>query len=111
MPYIVCRNAHPFRAARIHDTLDEAKIEAERLCRKELDIFLVFQLVGEVALADPPLVWTMQEIPASQSPTATGYCVHCDQVAACAPTAAGGWRCLTCGNERAYRDVFNAAAS
>jgi len=56
--FIVCRDRHPFSASRIHDTLQQAQVEAERLCRKEQDTFLVFVFCGEVRLTQAPIVWT-----------------------------------------------------
>ena len=44
-----------------HGSLDAAKAEAERLARKQNDRFLVFELVGVVAPAQPPLAWTWRE--------------------------------------------------
>lgn len=55
--FIVCRDKHPFIASRIHETLQQAQTEAERLCRKEKDTFLVFALVGEVRLTQSPVIW------------------------------------------------------
>jgi len=56
--FIVCRDRHPFSASHIHDTLKQAQVEAERLCRKEQDTFLVFVLCGEARLAQAPVTWT-----------------------------------------------------
>lgn len=55
--FIVCRGKHPFTASHIHETLEQAQCEAERLCRKEQDTFLVFAFCGEVRLAQAPIVW------------------------------------------------------
>lgn len=101
MPYIVCRNAHPFRAARVHETLDAAETEAERLCRKEMDIFLVFQLIGEVTLADVPLTWPIQETPAHSSLEFTwAYRGHRAQDIAGIEADQAGRLSHTCGRER-----------
>ena len=52
--YIVCRNRMPLS---YHERLDWALAEAERLCRKERETFILFVAAGEVRLAEAPVVW------------------------------------------------------
>jgi len=42
-----------------HSTLEEAKAEAERLCRKEGVPFLVLQVISKISLfkPEPPVEW------------------------------------------------------
>lgn len=56
--FMVCRDGRPFTATRLHDTLDQARVEAERLTRKEHATFLVFALVAECHPASAPVEWT-----------------------------------------------------
>lgn len=73
--FIVCRDRHPFSASHIHDTLKQAQVEAERLCRKEQDTFLVFAFLGEVRLAQAPIAWEWASNNAFHlTPAAAGSC-------------------------------------
>ena len=56
--YIVCRDRMPLTASHFHDNLPHARAEAERLCRKEQAKFLVFALIGEIAIAEAPATTT-----------------------------------------------------
>ena len=56
--YIICRDKLPTQVTVTHGSLDAAKAEAERLARKQSDRFMVFELIGVVAPAQPPLAWT-----------------------------------------------------
>jgi len=58
--YIICRVKLPTQVTVMHGSLDAAKVEAERLARKQNDRFMVFELIGVVAPAQPPLAWTWQ---------------------------------------------------
>lgn len=40
-----------------HETLEEAKTEAERLCRKEECKFMVLAVVAECEMQECPVVW------------------------------------------------------
>ena len=40
-----------------HETLESARIEAERLCRKENMTFFVLEAVQYVTTADVPVTW------------------------------------------------------
>lgn len=56
--YIICRDKLPTQVTVTHGSLDAAKAEAERLARKQNDRFMVFELIGVVGPAQPPLAWT-----------------------------------------------------
>ncbi|MFZ2361616.1 MAG: hypothetical protein WA040_19910 [Anaerolineae bacterium] len=56
--YIICRDKLPTQVTVTHGSLDAAKAEAEWLARKQNDRFMVFELIGVVAPAQPPLAWT-----------------------------------------------------
>lgn len=56
--YIICRVKLPTQVTVMHGSLDAAKTEAERLASKQNDRFMVFELIGVVGPAQPPLAWT-----------------------------------------------------
>jgi len=55
--YIICRDKLPTQVTVTHGSLDAAKAEAERLARKQNDRFMVFELIGVVGPAQPPVAW------------------------------------------------------
>jgi len=59
--YIICRDKLPTQVTVTHGSLDAAKAEAERLARKQNDRFMVFELIGVVGPAQPPLAWTWRQ--------------------------------------------------
>lgn len=65
--FIVCRDKIPFNVSRVHDTLDMARSEAERLSRKEQETFLVFALAGEYRIAAVPVIWVPVKAPEEES--------------------------------------------
>jgi hypothetical protein len=48
----------PTQVTVTYDSLDAAKAEAERLAHKQNDRFMIFELIGVVDPAQPPLAWT-----------------------------------------------------
>ncbi len=44
-----------------HDTLDLARYEAERLCKKEQKEFIILKEVAKVKLQTTPVVWETME--------------------------------------------------
>lgn len=55
--YIVLRNKHETYVSKRHASLDEARAEAERLCRKEADVFYVMAVAGCAQPSYPPVEW------------------------------------------------------
>lgn len=43
---------------RWHDTYDEAKVEAERLCRKEGLVFSIVKVISYCKICEAPIKWT-----------------------------------------------------
>ena len=67
--YIVCRDRMPLTASHIHVTLDHARAEAERLCRKEQAKFLILAVIGEITIAETPVTWKWATDPATTTTT------------------------------------------
>lgn len=53
----VCTLTNKKYFTKFHDTLEEAKAETERLCRKERTTFLVLKVVGECHVEETPVKW------------------------------------------------------
>ena len=50
-------NIWQFQFSKLHNTKDEARDEAERLCRKERATFYVVELIEKCYLDETPLKW------------------------------------------------------
>lgn len=46
-----------YNFTRFHDAIEEAYVEAERLCRKENHPFLVLQVIAKCSIGDLPVKW------------------------------------------------------
>ena len=58
MKYGVVKEHHNlWQFTKLHETLKEAKQEAERLCRKENAVFYVIELVGKCYREETPVTW------------------------------------------------------
>jgi hypothetical protein len=59
MRYAVVRDDINKKFTKFHDTLEEAKIEAERLCKQEQVPFIILEVVGSVYIKEPepPIEW------------------------------------------------------
>lgn len=56
--YAVVKESHNrFEFSRFHETLEEAKEEAERLARKENACFYVMKVVGKAYVEQYPVKW------------------------------------------------------
>lgn len=55
--YAVVRENVEFRFTKWHDTLEQAKAEAERLCRKERSVFVVLKMVACCSVEEIPVTW------------------------------------------------------
>ena len=56
--YAVVRfNPTSFKFTKLHETLEEAKTECERLCIANSDTFLVLKIVGRFQPQKPPAEW------------------------------------------------------
>jgi hypothetical protein len=57
LSYGVVKNELPFRFTKTYEDIGEARLEAERLCRKERCSFYVVQFIQQVLPADNPIKW------------------------------------------------------
>ena len=55
--YAVVRQANIFEFTKFHESLEEARTEAERLARKEKARFFVLKMVGYVDRKEVPVEW------------------------------------------------------
>ncbi len=55
--FIVVRIGATTNVTKIHPTMESAKAEAERLCRKERAEFAIFRAIAYVKPSDIPVKW------------------------------------------------------
>jgi len=62
MRYAVVRDDINKKFTKFHDTFDEAKLEAERLCKQEQVPFIILEVVGNVYIKnpEPPIEWNWE---------------------------------------------------
>ena len=62
MRYAVVRDDITKKFTKFHDTFDEAKKEAERLCQQEQVPFILLEVVGNVFIKnpEPPIEWNWE---------------------------------------------------
>lgn len=63
MRYAVVKDQLRYSFSKFHDTLEEAKIEAERLCQQEQIPFFIVKVLGCVFIANPkpPVKWEWEK--------------------------------------------------
>ena len=58
MKYAIVRESHCiWQFTKLHDDIDEARQEAERLCRKENATFYIVEILEKCYLEQTPVKW------------------------------------------------------
>lgn len=60
--WIVCKDVPELKAYVRHETREAAEAEAERLCRKTRDAFLIFEVFGRCEVQDIPVAWEVASL-------------------------------------------------
>lgn len=55
--FAVAKDLPPYRFEIWHESLGEAKEEAERLCRRERQSFVILKVVSKVSPSEIPVKW------------------------------------------------------
>lgn len=61
--YLIFRDGRNYTANHLHEDREEARIEAERLCRKEEKRFLIAKIIGQVETEkiESPIKWEWED--------------------------------------------------
>ena len=64
MRYAIVRDDINKKFTKFHDTFEEAKTEAERLCKQEQTPFIILEVVGSVYIKnpEPPIEWNWERL-------------------------------------------------